>query len=92
LVLILIKSTHKKNDYEVFKNFEVSKNITADLKIILVNYQNNHVESLNVDNKAAKKTFWKEQPVWAFYLTILMTKNYFLYLAKFLNTLVKINR
>jgi len=49
--LILIKCTHEKND------FAVSKNLTADLKIILVNYQNNQVESLKVDNKAAKKTF-----------------------------------
>jgi len=33
---------------------EISKNLATDLKIILLDHQNNYVERLNVDDKVAK--------------------------------------
>jgi len=41
---------HKKNYFA-----EISKNLDTDLKIILLNHQNNYVGNLRVMSNAAKK-------------------------------------
>jgi len=44
LNLILFLLSQEKND------FEVSKNLNTDLKIILLDYQNNYVHKKELDN------------------------------------------
>jgi len=75
---------HGKNGFA-----EVSKHL--DLKIILLDHQNNYIKSLSIDSNAAK-SFNILTSIRASYITILMiqTKLFLdLYLAKFLDTSAK---
>jgi len=83
-VLFIILSVHGKNDF-----VETFKNLTRyiDLKIILLDHQNNYIERLNADNKAAKGSSNQfERLTFIIFQTKLFSD---LYVAKFLGISTK---